>query len=495
MIIIFAPRFLLMLKNILFSVLALSLVLVYSCRKKDVVSTDPSLQLEFSNDSIIFDTVFTTLGSATHRLMIYNKSNSRLSISNIQLEGGASSKFRLNLDGESGSNFSDIEIDGGDSLFLFAKVTINPTDVNSPFVVEDQLHFLTNGNEQNVKLVAWGQNANYILADTYTPGFPPYKIVADSLESTFWTSEKPYVVYGYAVINSYGKLTIEEGTKVYFHENSGLWAYADGLLKVYGTQENKVEFMGDRLEMDYDSLPGQWDRIWLMEATPGEDHEIQNAIIKNGFIGLQAESFLRQADNKLLLHNVEIKNMKGIGLFTRLYNVESTNNLITNCGGYCMALTWGGNYSFKHATLANYWPYSIRNTPSLFINNYSLDTLDKPIPVPLNFEIANSIIYGYNEDEFETDMVSGADSLYFFRNCILKTSRNTNDESMYTSVLKNEDPLFKDGRGNDFRLDTLSPAIGFGDPVVGGSVPFDLIGNQRTPTPDLGVYQFIPGEK
>jgi len=160
LIIIFAPRFLLMLKNILFSVLALSLVLVYSCRKKDVISTDPSLQLEFSNDSIIFDTVFTSLGSATHRLMIYNRSNSKLSISNIQLEGGASSKFRLNLDGESGSSFSNIELDGGDSLFMFAKVTINPKEgFNTPFVVEDQVHFLTNGNEQNVKLVAWGQNA------------------------------------------------------------------------------------------------------------------------------------------------------------------------------------------------------------------------------------------------------------------------------------------------------------------------------------------------
>ena len=83
--------------------------------------------------------------------------------------------------------------------------------------------------------------------------------------------------------------------------------------------------------------------------------------------------------------------MKGIGLFTRLYNVESTNNLITNCGGYCMALTWGGNYNFKHATLANYWPYSVRNTPSLFLNNFTLDTLDNPIPFAMNFEIANSI--------------------------------------------------------------------------------------------------------
>ncbi len=483
-----------MYKKFLFALLIFIIAFAFSCQKKDVISDDSSLKLEFSNDSIIFDTVFTSLGSATHRLMIYNKSNSNLKISNILLEGGAASKFRVNLDGESGSNFSDIEIDGNDSLFLFAKVTINPSDVNSPFVVEDQLSFLTNGNEQKIKLVAWGQNANYILADTYSPGFPPYKIIADSLESVIWTSEKPYVVYGYAVINSYGKLTIEAGTKVHFHDQSGLWAYADGLLKVYGTQEDKVHFMGDRLEPDYAELPGQWDRIWLMEATPGENHKIENAIIENGFIGLQAESFLRQAENKLILHNVVVQNMKGIGLFTRLYNVESTNTLLANCGGYCLALTTGGNYDFKHTTIANYWPYSVRNTPAVFLNNYTLDTSDNVIPYALNFNIGNSIVYGYNSDEFDTDMVGDADSTYFFDHCILKTQRNTSDLSMYNMVLKNEDPLFLYYQENDYRIDTLSPAIGYGDPAISSTVPFDLIGNPRAPLPDLGVYQFVPGQ-
>jgi len=427
--------------------------------------------------------------------MIYNKSNSLLKISNIQLEGGASSKFRINLDGESGSDFSEIEINGNDSLFLFVRVTINPNDANSPFVVEDHLKFLTNGNEQSVKLVAWGQNANYILADTHTPGFPSYKIVADSLKTVNWTSEKPYVIYGFAVINSYGELIIEEGTRIHFHKSSGLWAYADGLLKVYGTQENMVHFSGDRLEQDFDSLPGQWDRIWLMESRPGQDHEIRNTIIENGFIGLQAESFLRQTENKLILHNVIIQNMSGIGLFTRLYNVESTNTLLTNCGGYCLALTSGGDYNFKHTTIANYWPYSIRNTPALFLNNYVLDTLENIIPVPFNFNIGNSIIYGYNDDEFQTDMNGGADSVYFFDHCILKTKRNTSDEMLYKSVLRNEDPLFINYRGNDYRLDTLSPAIGYGDPDIASAIPFDLLGNQRTPIPDLGTYQFIPGQK
>jgi hypothetical protein len=482
-------------KRLLYFVFAILIGLGFSCRKKDIISNDSSLKLEFSNDSIIFDTVFTTLGSATQRLMVYNRSNSKIKIADIQLEGGSSSSFRVNFDGESGSGFTDIEIDGNDSLFLFARVTINPKDVSSPFVVEDKLKFLTNGNEQEVKLVAWGQDANYILADTYIKGFPPYKIVADSLETIHWTAEKPYVVYGFAVINSYGKLIIDEGTKVYFHEASGLWAYADGLLKVYGSPENKVYFRGDRLEQEYSDIPGQWDRIWLMEAMPGEDHEIKNAVIENAFIGIQAESFLRAADNQLLLHNVIIQNMSGIGLFSRLYNITSSNTILANCGGYCLALTSGGNYEFKHATLANFWNYSVRNTPSLFLNNYILDTLDNPIALPFNFNIGNSIIYGYNNEEFQTDMDGSADSIYFFDHCLLKTKLNTSDNNIYNSIIKNEDPLFVNAGELDFHLDTLSPAIGMGDANIASGVQFDLDGISRLPLSDLGVYQFVPGPK
>ena len=257
------------------------LIMFNACKKTDIIDDNSSLKLEFSNDSVIFDTVFTSLGSTTHQLMVYNTSGSRIKISSIKVISGESSPYRINVDGESGSGFKDIEIEGGDSLYIFVKVTIDPNDLSNPFVVEDEIQFLTNTNEQTVKLVSWGQNANYIVADTYVSGFPKFKIVADSLETVHWTNEKPYVIYGYALINSYGELIIDEGTKVYFHENSGLWAYSDGLLKVYGSIDNPVWFQGDRLEGFYSDLPGQWDRIWLMEAMPGQNHEINNSFFSH----------------------------------------------------------------------------------------------------------------------------------------------------------------------------------------------------------------------
>ncbi|HJN06985.1 MAG TPA: hypothetical protein QF480_10255, partial [Bacteroidales bacterium] len=237
--------------NIIMLISLLGILITVSCRKEEAISDNPSLKLSFSVDSVVFDTVFTSIGSATKQLRVHNRSNSKIRISNLSLGLGEQSAYRINVDGVGANNFTDIEISGGDSIYIFVRVTIDPKNINNPYVVEDDIHFLTNGNEQSVKLIAWGQDANYILADSYIEGLPPFKIVADSLEVVHWTNQKPYVIYGYAVIDSYGKLIIDEGARIYFHEGSGLWAYVDGVLNVDGTVENQVTFKGDRLEHEY----------------------------------------------------------------------------------------------------------------------------------------------------------------------------------------------------------------------------------------------------
>ncbi len=472
-----------------FTVVIITLLIIFlawSC-KKDIIDDNPAIKLGFSADTVTFDTVFTSIGSAIRQLKVYNTSNSKIKISNISIANGTNSVFRMNVDGEPGVSLNDIELEAHDSIFIFIRVTINPNNENNPFVVEDDLKFFTNGNEQTVKLEAWGQNAVYIVANTYTPGFPEYKIIADSLQTVHWTNEKPYVIYGYAVINSYGTLIIDPGTRVHFHANSGLWAYSDGLLKVLGTLDEPVHFSGDRLEEDYQNLPGQWDRIWLMESTPGENHEIKNAVIENGFIGIQTESFLHLAENFLILENVKVQNMTGIGLFSRIYNIVGGNVVVANCGGYGMAFTGGGNYSFIQTTLANYWLYGVRKTPSLFLNNFILDTLENPIPIPMNFYMGNSIIYGNNDEEFETEMVDGADSTYMLKYVLLKSERENLPQDMFDSVWLNKEPLFRSYQDNDYRLDTLSPAINRGNEEIASYLPQDIRGNNRLPLPDLGA--------
>lgn len=477
-----------------FFLIAIVLLISFSCNKKDIIDDNPSSKLVFSADSVVFDTVFTSIGSVTQKLMVYNNSDNRIQITSVALGSGDESAYRINVDGEAGSTFSDIEIAANDSAYVFVRVTIDPLDKNNPYVVEDEIYFLTNGNDQSVKLVAWGQDANYIVADTYIDGLPAFKVVADSLETVHWTSERPYVIYGYAVINSYGKLIIEEGVHVYFHDGGGLWAYSNGVLNVVGEVENPVVFQGDRLESYYKDLPGQWDRIWLMDGRADEDHVIENAIIKNGFIGIQAESFINVTQNRVRLHNVKIENMEGIGILSRVFNVEASNLVVGNCGGYNVAITGGGYHSFVQTTLGAYWNYSVRNTPAMFVNNYLLDTLGEPVPLNFNMNFDNSIIYGVNTDEFETDLDGGADSLYYIKNSIIKTKMDLSDDTFFTDVIVNENPLFINTSNNDFRIDSLSPAIGKADEAIASYFPKDILNNSRLPNPDIGAYQFISGQ-
>jgi hypothetical protein len=467
------------------------LLLNTSCRK-DLVSTNPAYSIAFSSDTVVFDTVFTSLGSVTKQLMVYNKNRDRIRISSISLQRGVNSAFRINVDGQPGVVVNDLEIAANDSAFIFVRVTVDPGDENNPFVVEDDLRFVTNGNEQTIKLVAWGQNAVYILADQQIEGFPPFKIVADSLQTTVWTSDRPYVVYGYALINSYGTLVIEEGARVHFHDKSGLWAFADGVLKVRGSLENPVIFQGDRLDLPYRNIPGQWDRIWLMEGRAGFDHEIDYAIIRNGYIGIQAESFLRPTSNKLIINNTIIENHTGLGLFARLFAIEADNLVVANCGSYTAALTMGGSYRFRHTTFANNWPFGPRNNPSVAMNNYFFDANENLVPVDFYFYAGNSILYGSGTEEIQTDFVAGADTTYTFDHCLVKTERNLANWPAFVNCLKNDDPLFVDYANFDYRPDSLSPVIDKGNINVAAEVPVDIRGNDRSQKPDLGAYEFIP---
>ena len=468
------------------------LMLFSACRKENAISSDPSHKLEFSADIVMFDTVFTTLGSSTHQLKVYNNYQDDLSISEIRLMGGEQSRFKLNFDGEVGTVFNDKIIPANDSLYAFLNVTIDPSDLNTPFVVEDSLMFITNGNIQMIKLVAWGQNAHYIVADRQIEGFPPFKIVADSLETTHWTDELPYVIYGYALINSYGTLKIHEGTRIYVHDGGGIWSWSDGQLLIEGTAENPVTIQGDRLEPFFKNQPGQWDRIWLMDARPGADHAINHAIIRNGFIGVQAESFIHPTQAALRINNTVIENHTGIGLYAVLYAIEANNTVIDNCGQYAFAVTQGGDYLMRHCTLGNYWWQGTRTTVSLFLSNF-VDQDDEHYEFPFHLEMYNSIVYGAQEEEFGTALTAVEyDTTYLFDHCLMRTSKFNNDDPGFNACVFNQDPMFVDHRNYDLHLsDMLSPAVGTGSPIIATEVPFDIEGNPRTGTPDLGAYQLM----
>lgn len=468
-----------------------------ACKKDDQINTDPAVKLILSTESILFDTVFSTVGSTTKMFYIKNPTSDNIIISSIHLANGTASQYSMNVDGVPTQSIQDVELPPNDSIFIFVKVTVDPQNSNSPMVVRDSIIFELNGNVQDVDLTAWGQDAHYIVADKTLGNSLHYKIVSGEHENITWVNDKPYLIYGYAVIDSTGKLNIEQGCRLHFYNNSGMWVYKGGSLKVNGTIDEPVTFQGSRLEPEYQDLPGQWDRIWINEGT--EDNVINYAIIKNGFIGIQAETMSASMGNRLLLKNTIIKNMTGIGLLTRYYKVISGNTVFGNCGGYSVCLTTGGSYDFRHCTLGNYYSYATRQTPSLLVTNYYED-LANGVVYTGDLDSAyfgNCIVYGSNGEELIIDSVADASFHYKFENCLLKTT-NYSASSNIVNCVFNQDPLFTNYSNNDFTLMPGSGAIDAGNINLIYSAIFDLTldikGNNRTlnPPPDLGAYDYVP---
>jgi len=469
--------------------LLLQAMMFSSCRKEEDFDTSPSLKLSFSEDSVLFDTVFSTLGSATRILMVYNSSKKPVLISAAGLEKGPESQFRLNVDGISSHLANDIEIGAEDSIYVFVKVRVDPTSQNSPLVVTDRLFFETNGNLQTVDLVAWGQDAHYIVANKFVEGLPPYRIVASGNQTVTWSNDKPFLIYGYAVVDSLGVLNIEKGCRIHFHNNSGLWVYRFGSLRVNGTLDERVVFQGDRLEESYQDVSGQWDRIWLNEGSV--DNVINYAVIKNGFIGLQLETLLSSEGNKLMLSNTVIHNMSGWGIFTRFYRLEAWNCEISGCGLDNVYLSTGGDYDFRHCTMGNYWSGTVRKTPAVLISNFYKNEYTQTLytgDLKRAF-FGNCIIYGNLEDEFITAKEEGVMFNYRLDHCLVKTAHVSDS---LVSCIRNQDPLFLDIEKHDYTLKESSPARGAGSVEIATPFPNDLPGNPRLPSPDLGAYQFMP---
>jgi hypothetical protein len=459
-----------------------------SC-KKDKLLTDSSATVSFSQDSILFDTVFTTIGSTTRNIRVRNTNNQKINISSIRLEQGASSSFFLNVDGIPGKEVTDVEILANDSIYIFVQVNVNPTNVAlSPLIIQDKILFDVNGNQQSVKLEAWGQNAHYHLpnkAIQYKGGFLPYSTVSPVTTATTvnWgggalgqpDDDRPHVVYGWLVVDSLQKLVINSGVKVYFHQNAGLWVYRYGTLQVNGTLNNEVVFQGDRREADYADMPGQWDRIWINEGHT--DNYINYAIIKNNFIGIQA-SILSNPNQprKLKITNTIIKNCSKWGLYTQYFDIWG-------------ALTWGGNYTFLHTTFANYFSQEggRGGQPCVHIDNYDGSQI---IPID-SLYFLNCIIEGSQGNEFEQDIRTNLGQVCKISNCLLRTSTITNTLITTSANVYNGNPAFNDPAIYNFGIKPISSAKGIGDASIISSYPFlgfDIKSTPRNSPPDAGAY-------
>jgi hypothetical protein len=464
--------------------ISLSLLILASCNKEENFDDNPDLKLGFSTDTVFFDTVFTTIGSSSRVFMIYNPSNEKINISSIKLARGNNSPFRVNVDGIASTEIEDFEIAAKDSAFVFVKVTIDPANTNNPLVQTDSLVFLTNGNIQDVKLVAWGQDAyfyrNSILGSNYT-----------------FSADKPHVIYGFLIVDSLYTLNVEAGSRIYMHSGSVLLAYRDASLKINGTKENPVSIQGDRLEADYQDVSGQWGRIWLYAGSI--NNEINYAIIKNGEVGVHVDTTGNSPNPTLRISNTQIYNMSNTGILAQGSTIEAANCVIGNCGNRSVALTLGGKYDFRHCTLGNFWNRTFRRETALVLNNYYIDTsfIVQLRPLEMAY-FGNCVIYGDKVNEVTIDQHSSGGILNFqFDHCLLKTDMDIADQNKFPGSLKNEDPWFRDPQANEYQPDTLISALinkGSNEILIETftDISKDIDQNSRIldNAPDLGAYEF-----
>ena len=124
------------------------------------ISTDPPQKLRFSTDTIFFDKIFTEIPSVTKRLRVFNDNAIAVSIASIAL-ADPNTSYIITVNGIRGTAFEATRILANDSILVLLEADISARDSLSPYVIEDQLVFNTNGNKQEVSVFSWGQDANY----------------------------------------------------------------------------------------------------------------------------------------------------------------------------------------------------------------------------------------------------------------------------------------------------------------------------------------------
>lgn len=454
----------------------ISILFFFSCRKDSFISS-PDAKVTITADTLKYDTLFVTAGSIYQTFKIINENDQKLLVSTIKLMGGTSSAYKMNVDGVAGPQFSNLEINSNDSLYVFVQVNVDPTAGNLPFIIRDSIQISYNGKTRFVQLEAWGQNAHFFRN----------KIVA---ANETWNNDLPYVILGSLTINANQTLTINKGCRIFIHADAPV--IVNGTMRVNGLKDtiDRVYFRGDRLDDPYKDFPASWPGIFFQ--TTSKDNILNYAVIKNAYqaIGIQDPS--PNANPKLTLDECIIDNAYDAGIISLNSSIRARNCLISNCGKNIF-LVKGGDYQFIHCTavtISNH--YIDHRDPVLIISNY-VSVNGNPVTANLDALFRNCIFWG--ENGIVTDEVvvakSGVTPFNVNFDANLWKVQTTPSNISSNQIINNQSPQFDSVNTNqnyyDFRLKASSPAVNHG---VNAGVTIDLDGNPRpVGLPDLGCFE------
>lgn len=477
-----------------------------SCRDEYRVYREGEVVLQFSQDTVRFDTLFTTQASVTQRVMVRNPYQEAVMIDRIYLQGGGASRFRVNVSGDTSLIQHGVVIGGKDSLFVFVNTAIDYRNQDNPFELVDYLCFEVGSNPaQRIVLTAWGQDANYWKADRRVrvpfsdPGM--FNPDSDSLTLSYFLYDetrhsfadpKPYVIYGYLAVEAGKTLIVPAGTRVYFAPQSGIWIQAGAKLRIEGTLSAPVVFTSLRQDGNYRDMAGQWGRVWLSgESGP---HEVEHAILRNGQTGFWIDSCI-MGEGGLKIRDTRIENMSSYGIFCQQNRVEGVNLCLSQAQSL-LYFHKGGSYEFVHCTFSNSYSGGFGGSRCLHLDDYEEDFSGNRKEYPLEkLFFANSTFTGASSQQLWVDLAKepGEYSQIGFDHCLLMLDPVPEDNAWFDSCQWNQEPLFADEQAYDFRIDTVaSPLVGRGNPVhVTGVAVLDLAGNQRNIPPSIGAYEFL----
>ena len=323
-------------KRILLFSLILSALLV-SCTDKEDFSSDLSVRLTFSVDSVSMDTVFHHVATRTYDFWVYNKSNSGVRIKEVRLNHPSLSGYRVNVDGNYVDSVAyDFEIRKEDSIRVFVELTAPTATQSEPQRVEDQLVFaLESGVEQSLLLSAYSWKAQFIDEE----------LVIN--KDTLINDRQPIVIRKGIVVAKGATLTLSH-TQLYFHDGAGI--------TVEGTlQADSCVFRGDRLDrmfsyLPYDRVSGQWEGIIIGESS--KDNSFMDCVLKNACTAIVCDK-------------------------------KSSISLLTL--GDCLNVVNSTVY-VNHTTLAQFYPFSADRGVALRFDAESM------------FSCENTLVTGYEED-------------------------------------------------------------------------------------------------
>lgn len=451
-------------------------VFLISCNH-DISFERTAGKLEFSKDTVFCDTVFNQVRSETYAVKVYNPQDEDVNIPRVYLAGGHASPYRINVDGKAGVDFTNVPLRAHDSLYIF--VEIAPVTHTSVAIAEDQVRFKTASGEQHVTLFTVVEDADFYIS---TPDNP--KVIT---QNTTWDNDKVKVIFGNLTLAQGKTLNIEEGTKVYFHKNSGLILDEGSHLIAHGDLDKPIVFRGDRNDLRYDTLPANWNSIQVLE---GAEVDFNYVKLMGGTVGLQLNA--AQAD----ISNTIVHSFQGYGILAIASDITAKNLIMNSAGEASLGIFGGGNYDLIHSTITNYWPFAGGGVAQGIYASDVFEDGTQAFQNPLNLKIRNSIVYGSRSNSVVLAPENTSTFNYFIENSLLKYDESVagftfEANPRVVASIKNENPKFKNYhiQKMNLRVAADSPAKGKGKPSVAQQVPKDYAKVSRTLSPTLGAYQ------